>query len=189
MATEARSAGSAAWNGAGASPFDDRGDEPASFGQQALAAGMSVLAVLRDQPSLVLGVLAAVLGALIGTWLANRFAARPAVSDLPGADGASRLADTVGRAATRLSDVAGEQAESARDAATRGASRIAAGGRRARRRGEDLGSSIADRGPDVERVGEQIQAGLSLLPLALKLLSNPIVRYYLRRALARRFGR
>ena len=59
------------------------------------------------------------------------------------------------------------------------------------RAGRTLGDTGRSR--SVERATDQVQAALRLVPLGLRLFSNPVVRYVIRRALARqvaqRFGR
>jgi hypothetical protein len=56
----------------------------------------------------------------------------------------------------------------------------------ARRSGAELRSRVPDDG--AELIPSQFKAGLALLPVLLRLLSNPLVQGYLRRAIARRLS-
>ena len=58
-------------------------------------------------------------------------------------------------------------------------------GRRARRGA----GKLAERASDTSAMREQLGAGMALLPVLLRLLSNPIVQQYLRRTLSRQIGR
>lgn len=146
-------------------------------------AGSDLVSALAARPSLVAGIVAVALAALVGNWLATRFPRRPPVviPDLPGAAGASR---TLGRAGGRLAGAASDTAELVGDAA--GSRWAPWGGRRGS--AEAFADRLSDRSRSVDDLRGQLQAGMSLLPLGIRLLSNPFVRYYLRRALARQLA-
>lgn len=135
-----------------------------------LGFGVTLLTTLMNRPLLVLGVLAAALGAAVGIWLANRAPRR-----------------------SSLAERASDSAEQASDLASAAAGWTTRRARKVRERAEDLGSKASDRAPSVSGVGDQIKAGVALAPLAMRLLSNPLVQAYLRRMVVRqvssRFGR
>ena len=197
MATQLGDEGAVGRNG-GFDTGSPRGDGYEAVGASSLLAslaqaGADLASALAARPSLVAGIVAVTLAALIGSWLASRFPRRPAAPELPDLAITTAARGAFRRAGRRLSDAAEDSAELAADAASAGARRAAWGGRAARRRGAKAADRLSDRGPSVERMTDQVQAGVSLIPLGLRLLSNPIVRYYIRRALARQvaqtFGR
>ena len=153
------------WRAAGAGAdthFDERGyaAEDGTFEgltQRAFDLCGGAMSALQERPLLALGLLAALVGALVGGWLASR-GARPATGipmpDLP------ELSDLPGR-----SDL----------------------GRFARRSGAELRSRVPDDGAELIR--DRFKAGMALLPVLLRLLSNPLVQGYLRRAIALKFSR
>jgi hypothetical protein len=124
---------------------------------------VTLLEELRARPTVILALGAAVVGALLGGWLAERSRPKPRVSVGAGslADLAAPLAAALGGG--RLSDRFGEVTEQA-GRTTRRAARSAVGGR-------DAGSMV------------------SLMGLALRLLQNPIVRGLLISMIARRVRR
>lgn len=148
---------------------DDGGASSASLGQRAADLCANLLGSAVERPSLVLGVLAAALGALIGIWLSKRLAPR---------SGGSSFAD-----------LAGDQAERAADLASSASSWATGHGRRAQKGAERAAEAVEEHLPRGRGVSGQLQAGMALLPLAVRLLSNPLVQGYLRRMLVRRVAR
>jgi hypothetical protein len=128
----------------------------------------NVIGALQERPSLVLAVLAAAIGALAGIWLANRLPRRSRAAEL--ADLAEEKVERAADLASAASGWAGRRAERARD------------------RAEEVGKA-ASRAVDGRGVGGQVQAGVELVPIAVRLLSNPIVQSYVRQMLARRVAR
>ena len=165
MATGTNQPGATSTFGDGAGPYDTAAD--ASLTERALGICGDVVGALQARPSILFAILAAIAGAMIGTWLASRFPPRP-----------SPLA--------RATDLASDAADRVSDFASTGSRWAAESGRQARRRGERLRSRAGDRG---EGVGGQVKAGFALVPLGLRLLSNPIAQYYLRRTLTRQITR
>ncbi len=143
----------------GADGTDDEAGNFSAFGSAGQLAS-GVLSALSARPSLTAGVVTVLLAAILGNWLASRFPPRSAARD--------------------LADLA----------------RNASGGKKAdltmQRVGRRLSDAVGEArsgGSPMGRATEGVQAGLSLVPLGLKLLSNPIAQYYLRRTLARQLAR
>ncbi|MBA2448856.1 MAG: hypothetical protein H0V51_12600 [Chloroflexi bacterium] len=139
------------------------------MGQRAADLCANLLGSAVERPSLVLGVLAAALGALIGIWLSKRFAPRSNVAT--------------------FADLAADQAGRATDLASSASSWATRHGRRAQKGAERAAEAVEERLPRDRGVGGQVQAGMALLPLAVRLLSNPLIQGYLRRMLVRRVAR
>lgn len=149
--------------------WSDDGGSGAGLGQRTADLCASLIGSAIERPSLVLGVLAATLGALIGIWLSKRFAPRSSVS--------------------AFADLAEDRAERAADLASSASTWATRHGRRARKGAEQVAEAVEDHLPRGRGVGGQVQAGMALLPLAMRLLSNPLVQTYLRRMLVRRVTR
>jgi hypothetical protein len=151
---------------------DEAAPEPRGTAATLLEGGAdlcgNVLGALQERPSLVLAILAAAIGALAGIWLANRFPRRSRAAEL--ADLAEEKVERASGLASAASGWAGRRAERARD------------------RAEEVGKA-ASRAVDGRGVGGQVQAGVELIPIAARLLSNPIVQAYVRQMLARRVAR
>ena len=122
----------------------------------------------RGPRPLILAVLAAALGAVAGIWLANRFRRRSRAAEL--AELAEEKVERASGLAAAATGWAGQRAERTRD------------------RAEAVGKA-ASRAVDGRGVGGQVQAGVELVPIAVRLLSNPIVQAYIRQMLARRVAR
>ena len=148
---------------------DDGGEGSASLGQRAADLCANLLGSAVERPTLVLGILAAALGAMIGIWLSKRFAPRS-------------------RAST-FTQLAGDQAGRAADLASSASSWAARHSRRAQRGAERAAETVEEHLPRGRGVGGQVRAGMALLPLAVRLLSNPLIQGYLRQMLARRLAR
>ena len=132
-------------------PGDGYGAAGASSALASLRqAGAELASALGARPSLLAGIVAVPLAALLGTWLAGRFPRRPAAPGLAELPTAMRSGGAFTRAGRKLGE--------------------------------------ASRSRSAERATDRVQAGLSLIPLGAQLLSNPIVRYYVRRALARQLA-
>jgi hypothetical protein len=116
--------------------------------ERALGLCGGALSALQERPTLALGLLAALVGALLGGWLASRGSRPTAGIPLPDRSDVRRLA---------------------------------------RRSSAEIRSRVPHEG--AEQVRERLQAGLTLVPVVLRLLSNPLVQGYLRRAIARRLSR
>ena len=146
----------------------------------------AVLSAIQERTTLVMALAAAVAGALLGLWLANRVVGRRSA--------AAHAADIAswGRAASKRAGRAGERArghtEDLADLASTGGGWLRRRGRDVAERGEEVTGKLRG-GSRFEESTNQVRAGIALLPLAMKLLSNPIVRYYLRRTLTRQISR
>lgn len=170
MATESDYSGPTAGNGM-SDPFEpDHGSKAdrgafRGAGLRATLLGGDAVSMLQERSTLVYAVLAALIGALVGLWLANRSTRRSKASVL------ARLAE--------------EQAQRAAEVASRTAKR----GREAGQRAADLRSRVADRTGDGAGVRTQVSAGAALVPILLRFLSNPLVQHYIRRAVVRQLAR
>jgi len=152
--------------------------------------------LVRTRPVLTKAILAGVVGAIVGGFIAERTRPRrPTLADRSrlAAEGVTRAAqDAASRAATRAQTIAEQAASAAQSAAERVAERLPSR--------EELRSRIpsrsefqqrmpprngrSSRGPATPDPG-QMRSAAQLVPLALALLRNPLVRDFLMRSAVR----
>jgi hypothetical protein len=161
-------------------------DTISSNGSGSASAGEAVLSAIQERTTLVMALAAAVAGALLGLWLANRVVGRRSASAY--APDVASWGRAAGKGAGRAGERARGHAEELADLASTGGGWLRRRGRDVAERGEEMTGKLRG-GSRFEESTNQVRAGIALLPLAMKLLSNPIVRYYLRRTLARQLSR